>query len=574
MDSMANNEYLHRRKNVWYYFRRVPKGLEQAYKTKFIKRSLNTSDVVKARAQRNIINLEIDAMLSKLADAGNLNGRIEELPLASAPSELIIEYVRMYVERATKAAEQSLIGHPPKNAEERAEIKENIEETISSLKSNNPQAEVWIDQSCNKLFREHQIKPETQIDSNIIFDAVKRALIEVEHRKIDVLNNEHGISFHDKLFSPSKDKMIQFSTVANQFWKEKREEFVVNEVSQKRIDKVMAEIDFVVEAIGPNVLVSSISDDDIQRVRGILSKLPANRKKIFPNASLEESVKLAAKHGSATLSPTTQSRYLDCLREVMKFAQRKGYVHTSPAENIKPIKKQSLAPEEKRLPFSKEQLIGFFNGKFYKSCVPNSSEVYTKKDRDWRFWLPLIMLFSGMRPNEICQLTVGDIKKTQSGVSFFDLSNYKADGKTVKTSSSARRVPIHPELIKLGLIAFVDERRMTSNSSDAWIFENLKPDKYGNRAHYATKRFNEYFIKQEIALEQRQSLYSLRHNVRDALRIINAPDSTLLAVTGWSQNGKSASDYYGDPKNPDLHYAWVAKISYKDLDLSYLHIAK
>src|SRR5690606_28998154 len=106
------------------------------------------------------------------------------------------------------------------------------------------------------------------------------------------------------------------------------------------------------------------------------------------------------------------------------------------------------------------------------------------------------------------------------------------------------------------------------------LFHELTPDKYGNFAAYATRRFRESFIPAEIQLGPRQTLYSLRHNVRDALRRVEAPAETLLAVTGWSPSGKSVSDHYGDPGNPDLHIKWVERIAYDGLDLSFLHVSE
>jgi len=67
------------------------------------------------------------------------------------------------------------------------------------------------------------------------------------------------------------------------------------------------------------------------------------------------------------------------------------------------------------------------------------------------------MLFSGARPNEIAQLLVTDLKRTPKGTWYLDLDD--EDGKALKTETSRRRVPLHPELIRLGFVAFVEERR-------------------------------------------------------------------------------------------------------------------
>jgi integrase len=120
-------------------------------------------------------------------------------------------------------------------------------------------------------------------------------------------------------------------------------------------------------------------------------------------------------------------------------------------------------------------------------------------------------------------------------------------------------------------VQFVEQRKKAS--SGPHLFSDLKPDKYKNNlAWYPLKRFNETYLPAAIKLVPRQSFYSFRHSWRDALRRIDAPDSTLEAVGGWSQ-GKT-SDSYGDPNDPDLQFKIIRKISFPGLDLSALHSTK
>ena len=88
-------------------------------------------------------------------------------------------------------------------------------------------------------------------------------------------------------------------------------------------------------------------------------------------------------------------------------------------------------------------------------------------------------------------------------------------------------------------------------------------------ATYALKRFREVYLPVAIKLMPSQSFYSLRHSWRDALRRIDAPESTLEAVGGWGQ-GKT-SDAYGDKFDPDYQVKVIEKISFEGLNLSALH---
>ena len=70
----------------------------------------------------------------------------------------------------------------------------------------------------------------------------------------------------------------------------------------------------------------------------------------------------------------------------------------------------------------------------------------------WRYWIPLIGIYTGMRLNEICQLYVDDVKYLNR-IWYFRLTNERSD-QSLKNKQSKRLVPIHPKLIELGFIDF------------------------------------------------------------------------------------------------------------------------
>ena len=304
-----------------------------------------------------------------------------------------------------------------------------------------------------------------------------------------------------------------------------------------------------------------------------LSRIPTNKTKIYPNISLDEAIARSEKEGRGSLATLTQAMYLGVFRDVLKLARRKKFLSYIPDDDIKPLKKETLSADKKRLPWTNDQIKSFFEGKFYQSCADGAKKPYSKGDKAWRFWMPLIMLYCGARPNEIAQLHIEDLKQTKTGTWYLNITDTGDDEevKTLKTESSRRRIPVHTELIKFGFLSFVQERGKQSAIKGARLFWELKPDQYGNFATYPCRRFNEHFIRQEVELEKKQVFYSLRHNFRDMLRQVQAPPETLLAIAGWSPAGTAVSDNYGDPGNPDLHIQWVNKISYLNIDLSFLY---
>jgi integrase len=81
--------------------------------------------------------------------------------------------------------------------------------------------------------------------------------------------------------------------------------------------------------------------------------------------------------------------------------------------------------------------------------------------RDALYWAPLIAAYSMMRREEICALRVGDIKEEVSEDSTFTrwCFDLTAPDKRIKSAAGVRKVPIHSNLLELGLIKDLVEGR-------------------------------------------------------------------------------------------------------------------
>jgi integrase len=264
------------------------------------------------------------------------------------------------------------------------------------------------------------------------------------------------------------------------------------------------------------------------------------------------------------------------LRDILDLAAKKRLITVNPAEGLKPLKRDAVAAGDKRKSFTLQQTADFFKSDFYAECAKHPP-AFAHDKQGWRFWLPLLCLFTGARPNEVAQLHVTDLKRTKNATWCLDIAETADDeetngaSKTVKTATSRRKIPLHPELIKIGFVQFVEQRK--KSGAGPRLFPDLKHDTYGNHATYALKRFRETYLPAAIKMEPRQSFYSFRHSWRDALRRIDAPPATLAAVGGWSQ-GKLTSDDYGDKSDPDFQIKFIRKISFPGLELSALHLTK
>ena len=114
--------------------------------------------------------------------------------------------------------------------------------------------------------------------------------------------------------------------------------------------------------------------------------------------------------------------------------------------------------------FSTDQLQRIFKGTVYSEC--HSARRWSLPDPHLlrgtgKFLVPLVSLYTGGRLGEIVQLRIDNVC-IEENIPYLDI-NDDGDDKRLKTISSARRIPIHEELVRLGFLEYVDEMRGSGN---------------------------------------------------------------------------------------------------------------
>lgn len=575
MKDVASQPHIVLREGVWTYRRRVPTHLVEKAGKREVKRSLGTRDKAEAKRRVPLEDLRFNKWVSDLEGGSSLAAadRKASTPWTLTVDELI-DHTRIFVAEENDRRAKRLIADPPQNDEERGNMLDTVFGEQQEL--SDPERSPLVGEVDDTIAERAGLggpRPAA------LLELAARALGELARMQGDRLVGDYTATHHDVLFAPQAadaKPMTTVATLAEQFLAEVNEEHAVNNIAAKRTEKVEATMSYLVEALGAETRVADLDDDAMQRLRKIVAKTPANRNKVFPGLSLVAQIERAEKDGSPTIQHLTQRGHFEVLRNFLRLAVRKKILPSNPAEGLQPLLEETVPLSEKRRPFSIDQLRQLFAGTFYQSCTPGAADPYTKPDRAWRFWLPIVMLFTGARPNEVCSLTVGDIRQTAAGTWYLDF-NDAGDEKSLKNSASRRRVPIHPELVRLGFLDFVAERRKTAGKHGSRLFHELKPKngEPGNFAWYVTRRLNEFFLPADVKMEDRQSLYSIRHSVRDALRRIKVSDEALFAIGGWTPAGGAAvSSNYGNAKDPGLWVDEVAGIAFGDLDLSFLYPVK
>src|SRR5262249_57765432 len=125
---------------------------------------------------------------------------------------------------------------------------------------------------------------------------------------------------------------------------------------------------------------------------------------------------------------------------VLAYAVKSGYVDVNPTQGVAQVLTKGK-PEDRRLPFTTDDA----------RAVLDATKDETKAD----FWIPRLALYTGARANELCGLLVRDVKPID-GVQCIVVED--SEVRTVKTASSTRHIPVHPALIRLGFLDFVDRQ--------------------------------------------------------------------------------------------------------------------
>jgi integrase len=148
-----------------------------------------------------------------------------------------------------------------------------------------------------------------------------------------------------------------------------------------------------------------------------------------------------------------------------------------------------------------------------------------------------IGLYSGARLGEIAQMATKDLRQLHD-VWIFHVTEdgeFAEDGttlKSTKTAGSMRVVPVHSELIKLGLI---DYHAGMVARGEARLFPEIKTDSRGFFSGEPSKFFNDYFRAVGVKVDERVNFHSFRHGIADAFRSAGYYDEQFNVLLGHTK---------------------------------------
>jgi integrase len=271
-------------------------------------------------------------------------------------------------------------------------------------------------------------------------------------------------------------------------------------------------------------------------------RIPGHWRKRWPNLTIQQAMKRGEAEGADAIKYATLDGYVMLLRRFFAWALAEGLIEANPAADAPSPK----GKKGKRSDFSPAQLKTIFTNAPYK---PDQ-----RKAEPGMFWLPLLGLFTGARRDELVMLRRDDLK-VERGVTFLDFREF--DGRSLKTSSSVRQVPLHPTLIKIGLMKYA------ATLKDGWLFPDLHNAKKPGDAF--GKRYGRHLDALGID-DDALTFHSFRHTFSTGARESGIEKAMRDRIGGWAAEG--AAEGYGQYTLQTLARE-VGKLHY-EVDLSHL----
>ena len=351
-------------------------------------------------------------------------------------------------------------------------------------------------------------------------EAALRAVLEAAERFEDF-----SLPYGPKTFSrppaPALPASSPLSAGVDDFIAEYSRQWAAKTISQNR-----AYLGILVEYFGRDRLLGTITKQDASEIKKVLQALPASRN-TKPKLKDMPLMQVIKEPGQKKIAAKTINSHIQMFKMFFDWAERHGHSPHTLFEGMK-VKKDK-ASESERKPFKPDQarLI-------YSELTDNSSGLVRKDSHKWGM---LLGMFTGARLNEICQLDIADVQ--QDGDTWFlNITDEGDNTKSVKSRAGRRKVPLHSELIRLGFLDFVDNRK-----NGMRLFPDYSYNANGGYGRNLGRWCNESFLPKLGIKQPGLVFHSLRHTAVTRLSQADVPEPIVQCIVGHARSGVTQEVY-------------------------------
>ncbi|MGY0617734.1 tyrosine-type recombinase/integrase [Vibrio sp. FJH11] len=242
--------------------------------------------------------------------------------------------------------------------------------------------------------------------------------------------------------------------------------------------------------------------------------------------------------------------YLAAARQFYKWLRLRGDLDKNIFEDVT-VKRKSRRASEDRQRWTKADLCRLFNHPSQKAPVKGVERIQSEHED---YWIPMLLLHSGARVSEICQLDTADIKCIDD-IWCIDI-NDKGQDKRLKSASSKRLVPLHPKLIERGFLRYA-QNRFENRQQKLFSFKPIGI--YKDWSKTFVNRFSKILDDLGFMPAYRPTLHSLRHTFIDELQQGGIAENLVADLVGHTKTNQTF-DRYGKRINLASLYSAVKSL--------------
>ena len=314
---------------------------------------------------------------------------------------------------------------------------------------------------------------------------------------------------------------------------------------RRTIDSYRAIIEQFIELAGePHI--AKVSRDTIRRYRADLVKLPAKGNGIRALTARQLIAKAEAE-GLPLITEATVRNKLRAVSAVLSYAVHMGHIAENPViaggfgKAAAKAASNRSALTRRRNEYNEAELKQIFESVIYtdKGWSPPRANF----GKAW-YWMPLLMYYTGARREELAQLNVKDVQVTESGIWHLNILATDDDdvGRGVKTIGSRRLIPLHPDVLTLGLDDY-----LKSLPPHGQLFPLLKPNPHGYYGANFGKRWAEYLRVTVGLITSARPSHGFRHTFITLCRQVGISEEVHDAITGHASNATVGRGYGSMP---------------------------
>ena len=279
---------------------------------------------------------------------------------------------------------------------------------------------------------------------------------------------------------------------------------------------------------------------------------------------VDKTVEAGDRLGNDGLGHRSVDNHVGVVSGFLQWARDKGYY-----------------PDNKRLPTEKQTL---FSKKARKAAAGLANPIHTigqlqtlfdpknfHPNEAHHFWPPLISLFAGTRRREVAQLLLSDFY-VKDDIQAMSINILEDEDKSVKSAAAIRVIPVHPELINLGLLDYLQDVKALGLGPE--VFPGIGTNSDGEKGNAIGNFWREHMKKVGLFNSRSPTFHSFRSTALQELKDRGVEWEMRCQLAGHE------IDHVSEGYNPNkfslqrLMEDGIPKLRYEGLDLSGLKYKK